>query len=56
MANKKTLVVKQKENKSEFENFQEFAKKLFRVPKSELDKVSREFKPSLKTKPSPSKT
>jgi len=42
--------------KTEFENFEDFAKKLFRVPKSELDKVNREFKPSLKTKPSPSKT
>lgn len=41
--------------KTEFENFEDFAKKLFRVPKSELDKVSREFKPSLKTKPTSAK-
>ncbi len=42
--------------KTEFENFEDFAKKLFRVPKSELDKVNRDFKPSLKTKSSPPKT
>ncbi len=39
--------------KTDFENFQDFARKLFRVPKSELDKINKEFKPSLKTKPTP---
>ena len=43
-------------SKTEFENFQEFAKKLFRVPKSELDKINKEFKPSLKRKPMPTKS
>ena len=42
--------------KTEYENFQDFDKKLFRVPKSELDEISKQFKPSLKTKPTVAKS